>query len=168
MQNFNIVSVLCERWYFSHNLCLGTVGHWHSCTGNGGITVPGGVLEPWGRGTEGHGDGRLGLGLEVSEISSNLNCSVILWLITLESTRELSAILYCKENLPFCLVCDTPLIISLYNKHPQFFKPLSNPGTACAGAPAAAQPGLHHSTAAAIADSNLFLNKSTKHNPPTD
>ena len=66
-----------KRWYFSHGLCLGVMGHWHGCLGDGGVTVPGGVQESWGCGSEGHGGGRLGLGLEISELSSNLNDSVI-------------------------------------------------------------------------------------------
>ena len=50
--------------------------------GGGGVTVPGGVPEPWGCGTEGRGqwarwDG-LGLGLGILEVLSNLNDSVIL------------------------------------------------------------------------------------------
>ena len=48
----------------------------------GGVTIPGGVPEPWGCGTEGRGqwawrDG-LGLGLGILEVLSNLNDSVIL------------------------------------------------------------------------------------------
>ena len=30
------------------------VRQWHSCPGSGGVTVPGGVPEPWGCGTEGY------------------------------------------------------------------------------------------------------------------
>jgi len=31
------------------------VRQWHSCTGSGGVTIPGGVPELWGCGTEGCG-----------------------------------------------------------------------------------------------------------------
>lgn len=31
------------------------VMHWHCCPGSGGVTIPGGVLEPWRCGTEGCG-----------------------------------------------------------------------------------------------------------------
>ena len=42
--------------------------HWHSCPGSGGVTISGGVPEPWRCGTEGHsghGGGGLGLGLGI-------------------------------------------------------------------------------------------------------
>ena len=43
------------------------VMQWHSCTGSDGVTVPGGVSEPWGCGTEGRGQwawwGWVGVGL---------------------------------------------------------------------------------------------------------
>ena len=48
--------------------------------GGGGVTVPGGVPEPWGCGTEGRGQwawwGGLGLDVVISEIFSNLNDSM--------------------------------------------------------------------------------------------
>ena len=49
--------------------------------GGGGVTVPGGVPEPCGCGTEGSGHGVMGcwLGWVVLEVFSNLNGSVILW-----------------------------------------------------------------------------------------
>ena len=51
------------------------VRQWHSCPGSGGVTVPGGVQEPWGCGTEGHAQwawwDELGLGISV--VFSNLN-----------------------------------------------------------------------------------------------
>ena len=57
--------------------CSGTAAQ-----GGGGVTVTGGVPEPWGRGTEGCGqwawwDG-LGLGLGISKVFSNLNNARIL------------------------------------------------------------------------------------------
>ena len=39
-----------------------TVLRWHSCPWSGGVTVPGGVPEPWGCGTEGRGHGGVGWG----------------------------------------------------------------------------------------------------------
>ena len=55
---------------------------WHSCPGSGGVTIPGGVPEPWRCGTEGrgygHGGGGLGSDLEISVLFSTLNDSVIL------------------------------------------------------------------------------------------
>ena len=49
------------------------------CPGSGGVTVPGGVPELWGCGTEGcgHGGGGLGLDLEILVDFSNLNVSMI-------------------------------------------------------------------------------------------
>ena len=45
----------------------GVVMQWHSCPGSGGVTVPGGIKEPWRCGTEGHGQwawrGWAGVGL---------------------------------------------------------------------------------------------------------
>ena len=50
--------------------------------GGGGVTVPGGVPELWGCGTEGRGQWArwrgLGLGLGISEVFSNLTDSMIL------------------------------------------------------------------------------------------
>jgi len=50
--------------------------------GGGGVTVPGGVQEPWRCGTEGHGQwawlGGLVLDLVILEVFSNLNESMIL------------------------------------------------------------------------------------------
>ena len=57
--------------------CSGTAAQ-----GGGGVTIPGGVPQLWGCGTEGCGQwarwGGLGLGLVSLEIFSNLNGSVIL------------------------------------------------------------------------------------------
>jgi len=56
--------------------CSGTAAH-----GGGGVTVPGGVPEPWGCGTEGRGQwaqwGELGFDSWISEVFSNLNESMI-------------------------------------------------------------------------------------------
>ena len=56
--------------------CSGTAAH-----GGGGVTVPGGVPEPWGCGTEGRGQwaqwGELGFDAWISEVFSNLNESMI-------------------------------------------------------------------------------------------
>ena len=56
--------------------CSGTAAQ-----GGGGVTVPGGVPELWGCGTEGcgygHGGGGLGLDLEILVDFSNLNVSMI-------------------------------------------------------------------------------------------
>ena len=44
------------------------VRQWHSCPGSGGVTVPGGVPEPWGCGNvalQGTGSGHGGGGLEL-------------------------------------------------------------------------------------------------------
>ena len=40
---------LDSRKHFSKRAVL----QWHSCTGSGGVTITGGVPEPWGCGTEG-------------------------------------------------------------------------------------------------------------------
>ena len=56
--------------------CSGTAAQ-----GGGGVTIPGGVPEPWGCGTEGCGQwvwwGGLGLDLVILEVFSNLNGSMI-------------------------------------------------------------------------------------------
>ena len=56
--------------------------HWHSCTGSGGVTVPGGVQELWRCGSEGrvcgHGGDGLVVGLDNLRGISNLNSSMIL------------------------------------------------------------------------------------------
>ena len=57
--------------------CSGTAAH-----GGGGVTIPGGVPEPWGCGTEGRGQwawwGGLGLGLGILEVFSYLSDSMVL------------------------------------------------------------------------------------------
>jgi len=54
------------------------VRQWHSCLESGGVTIPGGVLESWGCGTEGGGQwGLVGLDLVVLEVFPNLSDSVI-------------------------------------------------------------------------------------------
>ena len=57
--------------------CSGTAAQ-----GGGGVTVPGGVPEPWRCGSEGRGQwaqwGGLGLDLGILEVSSNLGDSMIL------------------------------------------------------------------------------------------
>ena len=63
--------------YHEEQCCSGTAAH-----GGGGVTVPGGVPEPWGCGTERSQWARwggLGLDLGISEVFSNLNGSMILW-----------------------------------------------------------------------------------------
>ena len=56
--------------------------HWHSCTGSGGVTVPGGVQELWRCGSEGrvcgHGGDGLVVGIDNLRGISNLNNSMIL------------------------------------------------------------------------------------------
>jgi len=58
--------------------CIGT-----GCTGWGGITIHGGVPEPWGCGTEGCGQwawwGVLGQYLGILEVFSNLPASMVPW-----------------------------------------------------------------------------------------
>ena len=55
---------------------------WHSCPGSGGVTIPGGVPEPWRCGTEGRGQwawwGGLGLDVVILEVVSNLHDSMLL------------------------------------------------------------------------------------------
>ena len=50
---------------------------WHSCPGNGGVTVPGGVQKPWRCGTEGRGQwarwGGVGLDWVILVVFSSLN-----------------------------------------------------------------------------------------------
>ena len=57
--------------------CSGTAAQ-----GGGGVTIRGGVPEPWGCGTEGCGQwarwGGLGLDWVISEVFSNLNDSMVL------------------------------------------------------------------------------------------
>ena len=44
-------------------MCHGAMAlQWHSCPASGGVTIPGGVPEPWGCGTEGRGYGHGGVG----------------------------------------------------------------------------------------------------------
>ena len=52
---------------------------WHSCPGSGGVTVPGGVPEPWRFGSEGHAQWAWwdALVLVILEVFSSLNDSVI-------------------------------------------------------------------------------------------
>jgi len=54
--------------------------HWYSW-GDGGFTIPGGVQELWGCGTEGCGQcaggGRLGLNFLILEVFCNLDASMI-------------------------------------------------------------------------------------------
>ena len=66
-----------RKHFFSDRVVM----QWHSCTGSGAVTVPGGVPEPWRCGTEGCGCwawwGGLGLDLEISEVFSSLSDSVL-------------------------------------------------------------------------------------------
>ena len=65
------------------NFSWRAVLQWHSCPGSGGVTIPGGVPDPWRCGTEGCGQwarwGGVGLGLGVLEVFFNLSDSVILF-----------------------------------------------------------------------------------------
>ena len=70
--------------------------HWHSCPGVvDGVTIPGGVPEPWRCGTEGCGHwtrwAGLGLGLGISEVFSSLNDAVIPCLLS-------GAALFCSDS----------------------------------------------------------------------
>jgi len=69
---------------------------WHSCPGVvDGVTIPGGVPEPWKCGTEGCGHwagwAGLGLGLGISEVFSSLNDAVIPCLLS-------GAALFCSDS----------------------------------------------------------------------
>ena len=67
-----------RKHFFSDRVVM----QWHSCTGSGAVTVPGGVPEPWRCGTERCGCwawwGGLGLDLEISEVFSSLSDSKVI------------------------------------------------------------------------------------------
>ena len=73
---------------------------------SGGVTIPGGVPEPWGCGTEGRGlwawSGGLGLGLGVSEVFSNMSDSM--------SLRKINASERVIDNVP-AKIAASPLLI---------------------------------------------------------
>jgi len=75
-----LFSLDIKKHFFSGRVVM----QWHSCPGSGGVTVPGGVPEPWRCGTEGRGqwawwDG-LGLDLGILAVFSNCSDSVTLQL----------------------------------------------------------------------------------------
>ena len=78
--------------------CSGTAAQ-----GGGGVTIPGGVPEPWGSGTEGCGQwarwGGLGLDLVILEVFSNLNDSGI------EEWRDVTAVLFVMSLLVHTIHC---------------------------------------------------------------
>ena len=59
-----LISLGKKQWLFAMKgfYWRGLLRHWHGCPGNGGVTVPGGVPELWGCGTEGCLHGGVGWG----------------------------------------------------------------------------------------------------------